>query len=349
MPTGLSKSPTFPPLPDPFDLVVQKTEQIPVSIISGFLGSGKSTLINRWLRTPQAQRCAVIVNEFGEIGLDHLLVEHVAEDTVLLNNGCLCCAVRSDLVVTLRHLLERRERGELPRYSRVIIETSGLADCAPIMQSFMTDPLRLSVYGLDIVLVTVDAELGGKTLERHVTARRQLALADQVLVTKGDRVAADKEKACIANLANYSTAPICRATDWPGFVSANVFHNNAQRTPAHDGKHSHLHNEEHCCVHYWLTKPIELAVLYKWASSLLDEFGDDILRIKGLLGVTHDNRPYTFQCVQHIIDQARPLERWPDAHRNGWLEVIANRNLDRPIHNRLAALSTPGSAGTSSS
>ena len=346
MPIGSSEPRTFWPLPDPASVVLQEIERIPVSIVSGFLGSGKSTLINRWLRSPQAQGCAVIVNEFGEIGLDHLLVEHVSEDTVLLNNGCLCCAVRSDLVVTLRQLFERRERRELPRYTGVIIETSGLADCAPIMQSFMTDPLRLSAYALDAVCVAVDAQLGLDTLQRHASARRQVSLADELLVTKCDRVGHDEENAVVRALASYSSAPVHRAHQWRGFTNSGAAFNAPHRQLGEHTHAEHFHDGEQVCVSRWLVRPVDLIVLYRWARNFLDEFGDDILRIKGLVGVTSDHRPHAFHCVQHIMDQARPLERWPDAHGNGWLEIIASAAIETQARARLHELPVAGTHDT---
>ena len=338
----MSKPREFAPLPDPASIKLQDLESIPVSIVSGFLGSGKSTLINRWLRTPAIEGCAVIVNEFGQIGLDHLLVEHVSEDTVLLANGCLCCSLRSNLVDTLRRLYERRERSELPHYTRVIIETSGLADCAPIVQIFMTDPLRLSAYKLDGLWVTVDAQLGVKTLERHLLARRQVALADHLLLTKCDRVDSGMRDAVSARLASYSDAPVYEADSWAGFadnVASPACSIRVIEDEVHD-ESSHFHNHEQVCVHCWLPIPLALPALYAWARDLLDNYGDDILRIKGLIAVSCDERPHAFQCVQHIMDHARPLERWPGDKRQGWLEVITSASREAQVRVRLNHLHT---------
>ncbi|MDZ7748861.1 MAG: GTP-binding protein [Halofilum sp. (in: g-proteobacteria)] len=171
-------------------------ESIPVIVALGFLGSGKTTLIRRLLADPQLHDTAVIVNEFGEVGLDHALVESSEEDTVLLAGGCLCCASQANLVRALRSLLERRERRELPHYRRVIVETSGLADPVPLLQTFLVDPLRLSLYRLQSVVTLVDALSGEATLERHALARRQVAMADRLFLTKCD-LAAEGERAPI--------------------------------------------------------------------------------------------------------------------------------------------------------
>ena len=164
-------------------------EPLPVSVLTGFLGSGKTTLLRHLLGHPEMDETAVIVNEFGEIGLDHLLVEKVNEDTVLMNSGCLCCTVRGDLVDTLRRLFKQRVRREIPPFQRVVIETTGLADPAPILQTLMTDPLLSSRFRLDSVIATVDAVNGTATLDRQIESVKQAAVADRVLVTKADLVA----------------------------------------------------------------------------------------------------------------------------------------------------------------
>ena len=327
----------FAPLPDPTTITVSEVERIPVNIVSGFLGSGKSTLINNWLHSVHAQDCAVIVNEFGEIGLDHLLVEHVAEDTVLLANGCLCCSVRSDLVSTLRTLFERRERAELPHYRRLIIETSGLADCAPIVQSFMTDPLRLSVHALETLTVTVDALLGIATLERHRLARRQIALADEILLTKTDRENSTSIDVLRARLRQYSNAPVRETQQWPGFERVGADYGTYRAGPngePHDVQ-PHFHNDDHCSVHRRFSEPVAEQDLFSWAQNMLSEVGEGILRVKGLLAIAERNKPHAFQCVQHIVDRLRPLQSWPTEQRVGWIEVIASRSCEAAVQAHL--------------
>ena len=163
---------------------------IPVSVITGFLGSGKTTLLSRLMRDPAMGRTAVIVNEFGEIGLDHDLVETSTESFVQLSNGCLCCNVRSDLTATLADLAVRRGQGTVPPFERVVIETSGLADPAPILHSLMADAELNGLYALGSVVTVVDALLGLATLDAHETSRRQAAMADRVVLTKTDMAGA---------------------------------------------------------------------------------------------------------------------------------------------------------------
>ena len=162
------------------------TSRIPVSVLTGFLGSGKTTLLSRLVRDPAMAKAAVIINEFGEIGLDHLLVEKADENTVLMESGCLCCTMRSDIIETLRDLDSRRSRGEVPDFDRVVIETTGLADPAPILHTIMTDPLVAGRFCLAGVVATVDAVLGLQQLARHEESLKQAALADCLVITKAD-------------------------------------------------------------------------------------------------------------------------------------------------------------------
>jgi G3E family GTPase len=162
-------------------------QRIPVTVLTGFLGSGKTTLLNKLLRRPELADTAVIINEFGEIGLDHLLVEKSTEDgMVTLNSGCLCCTVRGDLVRTMSELFLKRAKGEVTNFKRMVVETTGLADPAPILHTLMTDPLLASRYRLDGVVTTVDGVNGASTLDNHEEAVKQAAVADRVLLTKVD-------------------------------------------------------------------------------------------------------------------------------------------------------------------
>jgi G3E family GTPase len=162
----------------------RSAERLPVSLITGFLGSGKTTLLNRLVQRPELTDSLVIINEFGEIALDHLLVAPVEGETVVLASGCLCCAVRGDLQETLRRLLVERERGEVPEFRRVLIETSGLADPAPVAQLFLNNPLLGAYLRLDAIVATIDAMVGRGVLDEHWEARKQTASADRLLLTK---------------------------------------------------------------------------------------------------------------------------------------------------------------------
>ena len=173
----------------------------PVTILTGFLGSGKTTLLNRALRDPSMANTAVVINEFGEVGLDHLLAAQSDDTIMVLENGCLCCTVFGDLVTTLNNLFHQREDGAIPRFDHVVIETSGLADPSPLIQAFLSDPTLAGLYRIGAVVGTVDAVNGPHTLDEHIESVRQVALADYILITKLDLVEPAKAKAAEAALS----------------------------------------------------------------------------------------------------------------------------------------------------
>src|SRR5437764_5854630 len=175
--------------------------RIPVTVLTGFLGSGKTTVLNHVLKQPGMAATAVIVNEFGEIGLDHLLVESATEDVVLLSSGCLCCTVRGDIVNTLTDLFVSRVKGRVPYFTRVVIETTGLADPAPVLHALISDPIVAARYMIDGVVTTVDAVNGAGTLDRHPEAVKQAAVADRLLLTKTDLAEPVRRRAIEARLA----------------------------------------------------------------------------------------------------------------------------------------------------
>jgi hypothetical protein len=175
---------------------------VPVTILTGFLGSGKTTVLNHLLRHPSLADTVVIVNEFGAVGLDHLLIEQAIEDAVLLKNGCICCTVRGDIADTLEVLWQRRDSGELPPFRRIVIETTGLADPAPVAHALLAEPGARYACRLDGIVTTVDALHGPLQLDRQPEARRQVAMADRILLTKTDLAEA-------AGIAGLSNPPMC--------------------------------------------------------------------------------------------------------------------------------------------
>lgn len=323
-------------------------ERLPVSIITGYLGSGKTTLLNRLLADPRMARAAVIINEFGEAGLDHLLVATPAENTVLLASGCICCTVRGDLVDTLRDLDHRRCAGELPPYDRVLIETTGLADPVPLLQTLITDESVAPHYRAHGVVTLVDAVHGAASLDEHAEAVKQAALADCLLLSKCDLA----DEASIADLerrlaranpgarqyraarGEIDPAVLFGMPDAAGDV-ARWFDHEAHVASDTSGEPScHLARiRSHGFV---FDRPVTRAGLMTWLSLLASLRGADLLRVKGLLNV--EGAPFAVHAVQTLIDEPVELARWPGEDRRSRLTFIT-RGLEREaVERTLAAL-----------
>jgi G3E family GTPase len=302
---------------------------LPVSIVTGFLGSGKTTLIARLLRNPAFARTAVIVNEFGEIGLDHELIAASDESLLTLSTGCLCCAVRADLLATLLELRARRDAGDIA-YDRVLIETSGLADPAPILQVLMTDRDVAQHHAIDTLLTLVDAQHGEATLDHHVEARRQAALADRLLLTKTDvagptdklraRLAALNPGAPLLSAVAGDIAPdtlftaadidarLTRLATLPDVTTSSAF----PRSPFGRAAHSDG------ITTFSLTRDDSLPALALtlWLEALVEHCGERLLRLKGLVNVSEmPGRPAVIHGVRHVFAAPEWLDRWPSDDR----------------------------------
>jgi len=307
-------------LPNPAGLTLVREAPIPVAVVTGFLGSGKTTLIRSLLRDPALEGTAVIVNEFGEIGLDHMLVETAEEDTILLEGGCLCCATRGDLVRALRSLLDRRERGELPAYRRVILETSGLADPAPILQTLMSDPLRLSRYKPAGLTATADCLLGVETLPRHAEAARQIAFADRVLITKTD-LADEKRRVATADaIRALSAAPIGSAASRRD-AAAGLFQPFSRNLDFVEPSGSHRHGPYVTAARI-LDLPLAWPRVQAWLGKAVERCGANLLRLKAIIALKDEDRPVAIHAVQHVIHRPEYLAAWPDGLRQGRISLI---------------------------
>jgi G3E family GTPase len=319
--------------------------KVPVTVLTGFLGAGKTTLLNRLLKHPDMAGTAVLVNEFGEVGLDHLLVERLDDDVVLLNAGCLCCTVRGDLSRALRDLVLRAESGHDIR--RVVVETTGLADPAPILQTLMSDPVALSAYALDGVVTLVDALAGAATLDAQVEAVKQAAMADRLVLAKTDIAPPGAVATLTARLrALNPAAPVLRAADvTPGaLLNAGGF-DAAARGPeatawlaaeAAAGHHHHRHdpNRHDAAIHaFTLTfeEPLDWGGLAAFLDMLALTRGESVLRVKGLLNVAGEERPVIVHGVQHVFHPPVKLAAWPQDHDRRSRIVVVLRNLEREV------------------
>jgi G3E family GTPase len=328
--------------------MVSYSDLTPVNIITGFLGSGKTTLLQRLLRSRELCDVAVLVNEFGEVGLDHHLLQGVAESTLLLENGCVCCAVRGDLQKALRDLLSRRTRGDVPHFRRVVIETSGLADPAPIAYTLLSEAVLRHHFRLSGIVTTIDAVNGAAQLDSFTEAVKQVSMADRLVVTKTDLADDASVAALCARLrACNLSAQILHATDlrndFHGLLTDDIYDAEGKfreasqwSAPEHDDHNAHEHTSDIRSFAATFDLPLDWTAFGVWASMLLHRHGADVLRLKGLLHVEGVPTPVLINGVQHIVHPPSHLEAWPDADRRSRLVFIV-RGLQRaPIERSLA-------------
>ena len=320
-------------------------EPLPLIVITGFLGAGKSTLLNHLLKQPELAGTAVLINEFGEVGLDHLLVERLDETTVLLNAGCLCCTVRGDLVRALRDLQPRVESGQV---RRVVVETTGLADPAPILQTLMGDPYAATHYRLDGVVTVVDAVHAMGQLDRQMEAVKQVAVADRLVLTKTDLVDAGALRDRLAALN--PAAPILVADHGrvdPALLLAAGF-DPASRSAdvqawlnvdAYGGHHHHSHDRNRhdasiraFCMTF--DKPLHWQGVGTWLEMLIATQGDKLLRVKGILNLEGQDRPVAIHGVQHLFHPPSLMAGWPAGDPRTSRIVMIVRDIDPGVIER---------------
>lgn len=314
-------------------------DRIPVSILTGFLGSGKTTLLNRLLRDPGMGETAVIVNEFGAIGIDNALIVGSSDQVLLLESGCICCAVRGDLLHTLAELMDKRKAGTVSAFKRVVIETTGLADPAPILQSLMSDMMMLEHFRAAPMVTVVDGYHGERALDEHDEAVKQAALADRIVITKGDIAAPGIVKKLRARLATLNPGATLRdaiqddlAPD--ALFGAADFSVAAKMTELNTwlAAHAEPHGHDHDIVAHCLTfdAPLDWASAAQWLDDLALDHGEHLLRIKGLLNVRGQEEPVVIQGVHHLFHPAANLPAWPDGDHRSRLVFIV-RDLDRSV------------------
>jgi G3E family GTPase len=332
--------------------------RIPVTVVTGFLGAGKTTLIRELLARPEGANTALVINEYGEVGIDHALLRGSSDATVLLGNGCVCCAVRTDLQESLRMLFADRAQGAVPSFQRVIIETSGLADPGPVLQTFASDRALGEEFHLQALITVVDAPGGAGNLAAMPEARQQVALADRIVLTKTDRADTAVIAALTEQIRGLTAAPLANAAHGaidPGFLLDEGLDlpalNLASVTPAeagvqgsrrasgdldshvrgnddeaHDHAHAHSHGIDSFALFF--DAPLPWPVVEQAMAVLTALRGPDLLRVKGLVSVAGVRGPVVVQAVQHVAHRPVELEDWPDDDRRSRL-VFITRNLAR--------------------
>ena len=326
-------------------------DAIPVSVLTGFLGSGKTTMLRHLLRQPEFSRTAVIINEFGEVGLDHELVEASEDSLIELQTGCLCCRIRSDLSQTLQDLLLRRDEGRCTPFDRIVIETSGLADPAPILQTLMTDTAVAGRLVLGSVVTTVDAVNGAGTLELEAISRKQVAVADRIVVTKLD-LAGSAEPALLSRVEAVNAGARVFTADHGRIDPALVFNSGlydpqtksadvnawlAEEAPDHA---HYRHDSEIKAYSIVQREPIRAVALTLFLEALAEHCGSDILRLKGIVSIAESpDRPAVIHGVQHVFHPPAWLDRWPSDDRSCRIVLITRRVPQRWAEVLLEAIS----------
>jgi G3E family GTPase len=302
---------------------VAEPETLPTTLLTGFLGSGKTTLLRRALVSPELADTAVIINEIGEIGIDHHLVDFVEGSVLELPGGCLCCAVREDLARTLRGLLERREAGEIKRFRRIVIETTGLADPAPILFTLGTDPMLDHCMRLSAVVALVDAVTGTDTLDRFAEAERQAALADLLVITKTDLAPLGPDLVRRLDAINNRARRVLGAEARD--AGAVLFGAPEHTVPAIPSEPVAAHTHGIDAFGVMLKGELSRLDFARALGGLACERGNDLLRVKGIVRFSdRPEHPAVVQAAQHAMFAPEWLDDWPDEDRRSRLVFVVH-------------------------
>ena len=332
-------------------------KRLPVTILTGFLGSGKTTVLARLLSRPELARIAVIINELGEVGLDHELIRVAGDgEAILLPSGCVCCTIRSDLADTLRDLFQQRVRGRIPDFDRVVLETTGLADPAPILQTLIGDPITAARYSADGVITTIDAFNADWQLDTQREAVKQTAFADRILLTKTDLVAPDATACLVERLRAINPAatpiPVLQGEVDPALILGTGFAAKSSQADgwlaaeAHD-RHDHdheagldPHHHDDGIRSFCLTfeQPLRWERIAEALDRLAGFGGGRLLRVKGILDVEGSDRPVVIHAIQHLFHPPAQLDAWPGPERRSRLVFITNGIERDTVEQTLAAL-----------
>jgi G3E family GTPase len=309
--------------------------RIPVALLSGFLGSGKTTLVNALLGDPLMTGTAVAVNEFGEVPLDRDLIDHGADKTVVMANGCLCCNLAGDMEEAVMRLFSRREGGEVPRFRRLIIEPSGLSEPAPIAQAILRNPILSRTMRLETILTTVDAAFAEMQLARHPETRKQVALADRLVLTKTDLVEAENVKRLKVALRDHNpAAPILTASYGtidvaslfpPAFFDLAPSFSAPRRSVLFAENVEPDHLGRHAVVSLFAERPLSWRAFDDWLRRVRIKHAERLLRVKGMLHIDGVDGPVVVQGVHHVLNAPVEQDAWPNDERKSRLILIGDR------------------------
>ena len=326
---------------------MNQINQIPVTVITGFLGSGKTTLLSSILKKKEMQKTAVIINEFGEIGLDHALIEHTDENIVELQSGCICCTIQGDLNKTLIDLFDKMMNWKVSSFNRILIETTGLANPVPIIHTLMSSIELIRIYSLDGVITVVDSINGEKTLDLHEESLKQLALAEKIILSKTDIVDKDEIKSLVYRIKEINPVsqiifskfgnipleeifglgaydPYKKSADVKNWLAAEKYK---------DKKHHHhhdvnRHNENIRAFSMMSENPVNMIAFSFFRDMITAALGANLLRMKGIVNIAGEERPAVIHGVQHIFHPVQWLEKWPDNDRRTKL-VFITQNIKK--------------------